>query len=617
MRRSWLERDELLITLAGAAIFFPFLGSVGLWDPWETHYAEVAREMIARADFVHPHWAGHGFFSKPVLPLWLIAIGLWITGSEPGVPHAPLGEWVEWGVRLPFAMLAILTLRSVAKIGRFIGAGDRRVGLLAALALATSPTFAYIAKQAIADMPLVAMTTAGISYLLPALAGATRVESTRIRKGRAIAFVVACAAPVPTLACLVPIEPLARVSCVAAGLITLGAVAIVARARDDGPIDAVIAASFFGLAALAKGLEVGAIVAPLVLAVVLMTRDLGAISRARPGLMIAVFLAVAAPWYLAMSLYPGRDDEGLTFVGRFWMHDNFARVTSGVHGDRGGAGYYLEQLLYGLFPWSAVVPFALGAAAMRLRRRDTGLIFVIAWAVWVYIFFTFSQTKLHHYVFPALPPIAILLGLLARDLVDEPRRVTYPMLALGAALFAVALRDLWQEPNRLVNLFTYKYDRDFPREVVVRPFLALIGGGGGALVIGLAVLARPRAALAAFGATAAVFSLWIVHHHFNMLSPHWSQAWLLRTYFRERAPGELLVAYQLNWRGETFYSRNEAIELMNQGAQKRLRELIDRPGRLFVLIEPQRFAELKTMVPAAQILDRSNAHFYLCVLEDP
>ncbi|HET6982299.1 MAG TPA: hypothetical protein VFI53_09165, partial [Myxococcaceae bacterium] len=28
--------------LVGALVFIPYVGAVGLWDPWESHYGEVA-----------------------------------------------------------------------------------------------------------------------------------------------------------------------------------------------------------------------------------------------------------------------------------------------------------------------------------------------------------------------------------------------------------------------------------------------------------------------------------------------------------------------------------------------------------------------------------------------
>jgi len=146
----------------------PALGSVGLWDPWETHYGEVAREMIVRGDYVYPYWESSYFFSKPALPLWLIALGLWITGSEnPNLPEAPMGPLTEWGMRIPFALIAIATMWAVYRIGRQLK--DRNTGLLAALVLATSCQFIFIGKQAMVDMPFVGLMTIGLALFIGAV----------------------------------------------------------------------------------------------------------------------------------------------------------------------------------------------------------------------------------------------------------------------------------------------------------------------------------------------------------------------------------------------------------------------------------------------------------------
>src|SRR4029079_14852621 len=83
--------------LLAAVVFLPYLGSVGLWDPWETNYAEAARVMLERGDLIHPHWEQSWFFSKPVLAMWLMLPGLWATAAGHGA--GVLSGALEWLVR--------------------------------------------------------------------------------------------------------------------------------------------------------------------------------------------------------------------------------------------------------------------------------------------------------------------------------------------------------------------------------------------------------------------------------------------------------------------------------------------------------------------------------------
>src|SRR5688500_18737330 len=75
------EGQAALVVIAiGLLLYIPFAGSYGLWDPWETHYSEVARQMTERGDFISTWWPGSPrdqaeFWSKPVLTFWLMKIG--------------------------------------------------------------------------------------------------------------------------------------------------------------------------------------------------------------------------------------------------------------------------------------------------------------------------------------------------------------------------------------------------------------------------------------------------------------------------------------------------------------------------------------------------------------
>ena len=63
-----------LLTLA-VLLYVPMLGNFGLIDPWETHYGEVSREILARDDWMSLWWAQDGWFnSKPILNFWIQAL---------------------------------------------------------------------------------------------------------------------------------------------------------------------------------------------------------------------------------------------------------------------------------------------------------------------------------------------------------------------------------------------------------------------------------------------------------------------------------------------------------------------------------------------------------------
>lgn len=668
------DRAALIVVFSiGFLMFFPYLGTLGLWDCWEPHYSEVAREMIVRGDYVYPFWESHYFFSKPAMTLWMIAAGMLAVGAEARPLGDSLGHLTEWGIRTPFALLAIFSLWAVYRMTRQMKGGDRSAGLLSVIVLATSAMFIFIGKQAMADMPLVGFMTIGLAFFCAAVFSDEADAPAPSWMKALTTFVVALCVfgqlgligeqladnhdptwpliPAAVLGVLymgaalgirafsIPVAfvglTLTWLTAVVAGLrhgrvFSVDTFKYMLDRRLEGSrFDCYLMAFYVctALSALSKGLAVLAVVGPLVILYMIFTGDWRILDRSKVFIAWPLFLLVASPWYVTLSLFQGRDEEGKTFVQRFWLHDNFSRVGAGVHGDRAGLGYFVEQLAYGMFPWIAVVPSAIGLAARSpdeeqtvQRRRMT--VFVLIWALWTFAFFSMSQTKFHHYIFPAVPPLAILVGYWLTWVGEDPRRrIAGYTFILVAVLFAVTIQDLIVEPQHLVNLFTYKYDRDYPREINPRAFLIGFSILATVVLSVLWALRQKANALLAFGALGVLFGLWISHYHFNMLTPHWSQAHLFKTYYTERIGDEPLYAYQLNWRGETFYSRNRVIQVKESGANERMRAFVDRPGREFIITEQSRFHTLRNVLSPdkrdkLQIIDKSNNKFYLCVVEE-
>lgn len=113
-------------------------GWLGLIEPTETRYAEIAREMLVGHDWFIPRLNGIPHFHKPPLAYWASATGMALLGVN------------EWGARLGAALAAGFVLWCTARIGRQAG------GALAPVFLASSVLFFALSHQLASDIFLAA-----------------------------------------------------------------------------------------------------------------------------------------------------------------------------------------------------------------------------------------------------------------------------------------------------------------------------------------------------------------------------------------------------------------------------------------------------------------------------
>jgi 4-amino-4-deoxy-L-arabinose transferase-like glycosyltransferase len=145
-RPAWWA--EVITLLAFCAFFFFYgLGSFGLLGADEPRYAQVAREMLARHDWVVPTINGIPWLEKPALYYW----GAMLSYSVFGV-H-------DWAARVPSALLATLMIVGIYAFTRRFRLGAQ---LDAALIAASAAAMIGFARGASTDMPLTATFTLGM-----------------------------------------------------------------------------------------------------------------------------------------------------------------------------------------------------------------------------------------------------------------------------------------------------------------------------------------------------------------------------------------------------------------------------------------------------------------------
>ena len=116
-----------------------------------------------------------------------------------------------------------------------------------------------------------------------------------------------------------------------------------------------------------------------------------------------VFVAVALPWYLAVYL-----DDGPGFFRSFFLEHNAGRFGDAMHGHAGFPGYYLVMLPIILLPFTGW--FLRLLPGLRAAWSDPFERFLWIWFLTVFVFFSFSGTKLPHYLLYGATPLFILMA---------------------------------------------------------------------------------------------------------------------------------------------------------------------------------------------------------------
>jgi 4-amino-4-deoxy-L-arabinose transferase-like glycosyltransferase len=150
-QQPWVQIIILLVFCS--LLFILGVGRWDLWNPDEPRYAQVAKEMVERGDWILMHVNGNAYVDKPPFFFWLIALSSFLWQG-----------FTSFSVRFPSGFLSTLTVLLTFFLGKKLYGS--RTGFLSALILATSFEFAYLSTRANIDATLTFITTASIFLFL-------------------------------------------------------------------------------------------------------------------------------------------------------------------------------------------------------------------------------------------------------------------------------------------------------------------------------------------------------------------------------------------------------------------------------------------------------------------
>ncbi len=385
-----------ILLAAFAILWFSNLEQRILIKPDEGRYAEIPREMVATHDWTTPRLNGLKYFEKPPLQYWATAAAYEVFGEH---------QWTSrlWDALTGFAGVLLVWFAGVRLFGR-------EAGLYAAVLLGSSMLYALMGHVNTLDIGVTFFITLGIVGLLLG----QREESD-------------------------------------------------ARARRNWMYLAWVA---LGLAVLSKGLMGIVLPGAALVLYSAVQRDLGIWRRMHWGIGLLLLLLVTVPWfYLVIK-------ANTEFFHFFFIHEHWERFTTKVHGRYQPWYFFIPVLLFGMLPWTFLMLDTLlrtwkdsaRSEAYNPRRflmlpwdyvmpgtlwrawKDSAHApkafnperFLLVWAVFIYLFFSRSDSKLPSYLLPMFPALALLMG--KQIAAMDPRRLFWlvvPVLPVLGLFFGL------------------------------------------------------------------------------------------------------------------------------------------------------------------------------------
>ena len=373
---------------------------------------------------------------------------------------------------------------------------SRRVGLLSGLLLITSPTYFLISRAFMVDLPFVMFMFVGVLFLM------------------------------------------------------MGE-------KENRSIWYHLFYVFMGLSSLAKGLTPVILVGMIVFAYCLISMDWGFLRRMKLHTGALIYLAVASPWYIYMST-----KYGMPYVKKFFWDHHVERSLGKL--DKPNATFEMWVLYFsiGILPWITFLPQAVVSILPWKERKADKMHMDLFWVVGfmvIFSFFSVISTKFPHYIFPAVPFVAIIIAiyldrLFTDDSLREINRVSFFAALLVLAIVAPDLLDMKNYRTLFYFITTERLQDWHPNVADPTRFFTIVFILWGA-VLAVAFLWRRFNAyiLSALVVLSLTYSFYITMHMIPQLTEMFAARSMMDTYLSLRtSPDEPIAEFTQTWKSRSI-----------------------------------------------------------------
>lgn len=343
-----------------------------------------------------------------------------------------------------------------------------------------------------------------------------------------------------------------------------------------------------GFATLAKG-PVG-LLPPLlsILVFLAVTKNWQEMKRLRVGTGFLIWAAVMLCWLVPAGIAGGRE-----YLEPILFKQNVTRYANPWHHFQPWY-YYLTVIPADFFPWAFLLPTAIRTGWKRTSGKERqSFLFALCWMAVTVAFFSLSPAKRTVYILTMYPAMALLVGAaLDRIAAEWPRERRWVVIPLGlvAVLLLLVVAALPIAGRGRPEAAPLGGDR-FVWEVLAALLPAALGAVAAWWISRSGRVGRAVGTLAGgLAATAVILVLFLVPR-FDVVKSARRLSGILTA---RMAPGE---TYGIHPRLDStflFYTQRFA---ENLNSEEKLRAFVNRPGRVWLLIQRDDLARVDPPLP--------------------
>lgn len=425
----------LLLAAAGIAAYFAGL-SLPLAGPDEPRYAQIAREMFERGDWITPTLGGYQWFEKPALLYWLQIVSYKIFGVS------------EFAARFGSAVFGLGTVFALWILGKAVQSAKRKPQSSSGKAQTSKINSSFILHPSSFAHWLALISASSLGLIAFSHAASFDIILT-----------------FPLTAALV-------------GFFVYG----LSSGRSSPVFNFSLFVFYFftGVALIAKGLVGAVFPAAIVVFYYVLRRKLPTRSFTLSLIWgVPVILLVASAWYAPMYRA-----NGWKFIDEFFIQHHFQRYTSNKYQHPQPFYFFFWVLPLMTLPWlplflaslwnvlkvqsskfkvrssfDAVQDSKIKDQNSKIEIQDSKTeltTFSVAWLLVPLVFFSVSGSKLPGYILPALPAALILTADYASRLAEKSRNWKILLQSAAFAVFAGTILAAWFFAGSFIENHTTK-----------------------------------------------------------------------------------------------------------------------------------------------------------------